>query len=182
MTFDELTGVIDPALAGLASTLAIGEEYQAPPLEVLRYHHRGVRVHWTPLLGRSQSVVALVRQPIDLAGTEAGHRALLDRVAGAASTRFPPSRALGFGSVALTTVVLTPEPITLDDEKRLATCLRASLRSRVVPLALVRINLGQEALAFHLNNGPGGLFPEPAALVDALSARLKRFVPTFEWD
>ena len=182
MTTDELAGLIDPVLADLGATREIGEEYRAPPLEVFAYHRRGVRLHWTPLLGRSQSVVAVARQPVDLAGTEAGHRALVARLADAASIRFPPSRALGFGPIGLSAVILTPEPITPEDEDRLAAGLRATLRSRVVPLALIRLNLGQEAMAFRLAEGPANLYREPTALADALTGRFRRFVPTFEWD
>ena len=53
-------------------------------------------------------------------------------------------------------------------------------RSRVVPLGLIRINLGQEAMAFQLAGGPDDLYPEPAALADALTARFRRYVPLFD--
>ncbi len=60
---------------------------------------------------------------------------LLDRLARAANGRFPPSWALGYGSIGLTAVVLTPEPVTLADDALIAASLQAPLRSRVVPLA-----------------------------------------------
>ena len=177
MTDDALFGLLDPILHPLGSRLEDGEEFADPPLDVLRYHARAVRLHWLPLLGRAQSVVAVVRQPVDLGGTAAGTRALVDRVGRAASTRFPPNRALGYGSIGLTTLILTPEPIQLEDDATLAAGLQTHLRSRVVPLATLRLNLGQEAMAFALAGGPADLFPEPATLADALTAKFRRFVP-----
>lgn len=182
MTHDEFQGLIDPILARFGLEGEVGEEYRKPPLEVLAYHRRAVRLHWLPLLGRAQSVVALVRQPIDLAGTGPTAKSLMDRLAGAAGTRFAPGRAHGFGPIGLTALVTTPEPITPEDEGRLGGSLVASAGSRVVPLGLIRVNLGQEAMAFHLAEGPAGLFPEPVALADALAARFRRFVPLADWD
>ncbi len=46
--------------------------------------------------------------------------------------------------------------------------------------ALVRVNLGQEAMAFQLAGSPDGLFPEPVALADALTLQFRRFVPLFD--
>ena len=177
MTDDDLFALLDPTLAPLGFRLEDGEEFATPRLDILRYHVRPVRLHWTPLLGRSQAVVAVVRQPVDLAGTEAGAKTLIDRVSRAASTRFPPGRTLGYGGIALTTLILTPEPIKIEDDATLAAGLRFSARSRVVPLALIRLNLGQEAMAFALSSGPPGLFPEPLALTDALTEKFRRFVP-----
>ena len=183
MIDDELFALLDATLFPLGFTGEVGEEFRTPALDVLRYYRRTVQLHWLPLIGRAQGVVAVVRQPVDLAGTEAGCRGLLNRVSHGANTRFPPSWGLGFGSIGLTTLVLTPEPIKLEDDTALAAALQAtSLRSRVVPLALVRLNLGQEAMSFQLATGPAGLFPEPVILADALTARFRRFVPTFEWE
>ncbi len=53
-------------------------------------------------------------------------------------------------------------------------------RTRVVPLGLIRVNLGQEAMSLALTRPPGGLFPEPEAVADALTTRLRRFVPLME--
>ena len=182
MIDDELLALVEGTLTPLGFMAEDGEDYQTPPLDVLRYYRRPVRLHWLPLLGQAQAVVAVVRQPVDIAGTEAGYRALLGRLADAANNRFPPSWGLGFGTVALSAVVLTPEPIKLEDDAILGAGLRATFRSRVVPLAMVRLNLGQEAMAFQLATGPPGLFPEPVTLVDALTTRFQRFVPAFEWD
>ncbi len=37
-------------------------------------------------------------------------------------------------------------------------------------------------MSFQLAGGPAGLFPEPVTLVDALTTKFRRFVPTIEWD
>lgn len=182
MIDDELFGILEPTLFPLGFATEDGEDHRDPPLDVLRFYRRPVRLHWTPLLGRAQGVVAVVRQPVDIAGTEAGCRTLLDRLARAVNSRFPPNWTLGFGSIGLTAVVLTPEPITIADDAPLAASLNAPLRSRVIPLAIVRLNLGQEAMSFGLAGGPDGLFPEPVALLDALTSKFRRFVPTIEWD
>jgi hypothetical protein len=136
-----------------------------------------VRLHWLPVLGRASSLVAVVFQPQDLGGSEAAQRALLDRVGRAASGRFPPLRR-GHGlSLGLTVLVVTPEPIRPEEEGILAAALARPPRGRAVPLGLFRLNLGQEAIAFALAEGPGGLFREPHALADALAERFGRFVP-----
>ncbi len=142
-------------------------------------------MHWLPLLGRSQAVVAVVRQPVDvaLAGSRADYRGLMGRLALAASSRFPPGRRLGYGSIGLTAIVLTPEPIAAGDDDQLKGALGGgSGRTRAVALGVIRLNLGQEAMAHQLAPGPDGLFPEPIALADALTARFRRFVPLIEWD
>jgi hypothetical protein len=82
--------------------------------------------------------------------------------------------------IGLTVLVLTPEPIGPDDDATLGQILGGlsarRTRTRAVPLGLLRVNLGQEALAFALVPGPAGLFAEPEALADALSLHLRRFV------
>lgn len=181
MTVDELFGLLDPVLYPVGFRVEDGEEHASPPLDVLRFYRRPVRLHWAPLIGRAQAVVVVVRQPVDLAGTEVGMQMLAERLAAATTRRFPPSWALGLGSIGLTTIVLTPEPIAPEDDDRLKAGLAASIRSRVVPLGVLRLNLGQEAMAFHLAGGPDGLFPEPIAVVDALTPEFRRFVPTFDW-
>ena len=182
MTDDDLFALLDPALAPLGSRTDDGEDFTTPPLDILRYYARPVQLHWLPLLGRARSVVAVVRQPVDTAGTAAGTRTLIDRLSRAVNGRFPPSWTLGYGGIGLTTLILTPEPIKLEDDATLAAGLQISRRSRVVPLALVRLNLGQEAMAFALAGGPADLFPEPVTIADALTAKFRRFVPAIEWD
>jgi len=182
---DQLFEVVESVLDPLGFRMEDGEEYREPALDVLRYYRRPVKLHWLPFLGRSQAVVAVVRQPVDvgLSGSKADYRALMGRLALAASGRFPPSRALGFGSIGLTAVVLTPEPIAAGDDELLKGALGGGPgRSRAVPLGVIRLNLGQEAMSHQLSGGPDGLFPEPVALADALTVRFRRFVPLIEWD
>ena len=174
--------MIDPILVALKLREEPGEEFREPPLDVLRYYRRPVRLHWLPALGRAQSVVAAVRQPIDVgvAGSPRDYRAFLTRLAMAVNGRFPPGRRLGWGSIGLTVVVLTPEPIAAEDDARLEEALKVPGRSRVVTLGLIRLNLGQDAMSFQLAGGPDDLFPEPIALADALTERFRRFVPLFD--
>ena len=182
MLEDQFLDLIGPVLKPLGHREEDGEEFREPPLDVLRYYRRPVRLHWLPLIGRAQAVVAVVRQPVDvgLTGSAKDYRAFLARLAMAANGRFPPSNALGWGSVGLTAVVLTPEPIAAEDDVLMKAALEPSTRSRVVPLGLVRVNLGQEAMSFQLSGGPDDLFPEPAAVADALTLKFRRFVPLFD--
>jgi hypothetical protein len=174
---DDLFDLIHPVLRPLGSATAEGEAFRDPPLEVLRLYHRPVRLHWLPLVGRAQSVVAVARQPADLGFSTEGSRQLLRRLAMAVNGRFPPWTGLVVG---LTAVILTPEPIRPGDDAILQTALAGMPRLRTVPLGVLRLNLGQEAMACALTRGPDGLFPEPEALADALSERLRRFVPKLE--
>ena len=66
-----------------------GEEFRMPPLDVLRYFFRPVRLSRIPLLGRGLSVVAVVRQPVDLARSVEGNTELIRRVATAVAGRYP---------------------------------------------------------------------------------------------
>lgn len=171
---DNFFDLIDPILRGLGAVRDDGEEFRDPPLDVLRYDVRPVRLHRVPFLGRALSVVATVRQPIDVSLATGGYPTLLRRLAMAVNGRYPPwSRGLAVG---LTTIVLTPEPIGPSDDAALQAALTALPRWRSVPLGLIRVNLGQEALSFALTSGPPGLFPEPTALADALTSHLRRFV------
>ena len=111
MTEVDLFDLIDPVLAALGSTHEDGEEFRDPPLDVLRYDRRPVRLHWLPVLGQALSVVAVVRQPLDVAGTAEGHRALIGRLVLAANGRFPfvPwRRGATAPALALTVIELTP--------------------------------------------------------------------------
>ena len=174
--------LIDPVVRALGASREDGEEFRAPLLDVHRYYRRPIRTSWVPLLGRGLSVVAVARQPLDVPSSEAGYRTLLGRLAMAANGRFPPSLRAGL-TLGLTAVVLTSEPITPDDESTLAKVIdgRALPRQRAVPLGLIRVSLGQEAVAFALATGPPGLFPEPVALADALTPHFRRFVPMLKW-
>ena len=182
MLEDQFFDLIDPVLSPIGLREVDGEEFREPPLDVLRYYRRAVRLHWLPVIGRAQAVVAVARQPVDvgLSGSSKDYRAFLDRLGLAVNGRFPPGRKLGFGSIGLTAVVLTPEPIAAEDDALMKAALEAPRRSRVVPLGLIRVNLGQEAMAFQLSGGSDVLFPEPAAIADALTLQFRRFVPLFD--
>ena len=185
MTEDAFFSLIDPALRESGSVPEEGEEFASPTLDVLRYYRRGVRLHWVPIVGRGLSVVAVARQPVDVGFSAGEFRRLLERLAMAVNGRFPPwgqgrhPKGLVLG---LTAVVLTPEPIGPGDEAVLGEVVngRPLPRQRAVPLGALRVNLGQEALAFALAAGPAGVFGEPAALADALTPHLRRFVPLLD--
>jgi hypothetical protein len=180
MLEDQLWELIDATLSPLGFQVEPGEEFTSPPLDVLRYYARSVRLHWFPGLGRARGVVAVARQPVDV-GSQAGDSSrFLERVTMAVNGRFAPGLASGLGPVGLTIVALTPEPIAPEDDTRLAETLKQRTRSRVIPLGILRLNLGQEAMALGLSGGPDGLFPEPIALADAFTTRFRRFVPLLE--
>jgi hypothetical protein len=192
MIEDQLFEIIDPLLKSAGAVVEAGEEYRTPPLDVLRYYWRPVRLHRVPLLGRASSVVAVVRQPVDVGFRPDVYRTFLTRLAMAVNGRFPPwtwSRRRGFAItgglvIGLTALILTPEPIGPEDDATLGQVLGgvpATLRrTRSVPLGLLRVNLGQEALAFALAPGPAGLFAEPERLADTLALHFRRFVPLME--
>ena len=96
----------------------------------------------------------------------------------AANGRFPPWHGLVIG---LTALVLTPEPIGPGDDAMLREVLGVKLgRMRVVPFGLIRVNLGQEAIALAINSSPDGLFTEPTLVADALCEQFRRYVPLVE--
>jgi hypothetical protein len=167
---------LDATLAPLGCRSEDGEEFREPLIDILRYDYRPVRLHWLPWLGKAWSVVAVTRQPIDV-GLKDGYPGLIERIARAANSRFAPGRAGRWGTIGLTCIVLTPEPITADDDTILQAALAKAPRlGRVVPLGVLRLNLGQEAMAMALTTAPSGLFPEPVALADMLTTKFRRFV------
>ena len=175
MTEERLIELVDPVLRGLGSQGREGEEFRHPPLDVVRYYNRSVKLSFLPLLGRSQSVVALIRQPVDIDGTTTGYERLLRRTGMAVNGRFPPWMGLAIG---LTVIFMTPEPIQPADDAMLQKVLEIKLRRmRVVPFGLLRINLGQEAIALAIKSSPDELFPEPLRLADVLTEHFRRFVP-----
>jgi hypothetical protein len=182
MIEDDFFAIVDPVLRSSGSIAEEGEEYREPPLDVLRYYRRPVRLHWVPLVGRALSVVAVARQPFDIALTTTDYRRFLTRLAMAANGRFPPWGVRGPRGlvIGLTAVVLTPEPIGPGDDAVLGTVLGGLGRTRAVPFGVIRVNLGQEAVSFALASSPDALFPEPVLLADALTERLRRFVPLLE--
>jgi hypothetical protein len=178
MLEDRLIELIEPVLREIGSVLEPGEEFRQPPLEVLRYYRRKVRMSRVPILGRALGVVMVVRQPVDVDGSRVGYQRLLARLAMAANGRFPPWRGLVIG---LTAIVLTPEPIGPGDDAMLRQVLDMKLRRmRVVPFGLIRINLGQEAIALAINSSPDELFPEPGRLADVLCEHFRRYVPLID--
>jgi hypothetical protein len=177
MIEDQLLALLDETLRPLGAVPSEGESYLQPSLSVLRYYARDVRLGRLPIVGWGQSVVAVVRQPVDVAFSTAGPRTLLERAATVVHDRYPPwPRGRGL-SIGLTTLVLTPEPIAPGDEERLRASLSLPARFRAVPLGLLRLNLGQEAMASALAAGPAGLFQEPVVLAEMLATRLRRYVP-----
>jgi hypothetical protein len=177
MLEDDLLDCLDGVIRPLGGLPDAGEVFRDPPLDIVRYYVRGVRLHWLPLVGRGQSAVAVVRQPADLAFTREDCRRFHDRVIRAANGRFPPWGRRGGLALGLSVIAITPEPVRPEDEALLTQVLASPPRGRAVPLGLFRLNLGQEALAFALAEGPGGLFPEPQAIADALCERFRRFLP-----
>jgi hypothetical protein len=178
MTEDQLIDLVGPLLVESGSVVDVGEEFRQPPLDVLRYYRRGLRLGRVPFFGQAQSIVTIARQPVDIDGSRAGYERLIVRLAMAANGRFPPWRGPAIG---LTAVVLTPEPIAPADDQMLREVLSTKLRRmRVVPFGCFRVNLGQEAMAMAIGAGPDGLFTEPARLADVLCDRFRRFVPLLE--
>ncbi len=178
MTEDRLFDLISTLLRSEEATPEVGEEFREPPLDVLRYYRRRVRWNGIPILGHALSIVAVVRQPRDIELRDDDYTRFLTRLAMAASARFPPWKGLAIG---LTSLIITPEPIGPSDDAVLGRALDVSLRRyRVVPCGLIRVNLGQEAMAFALKASPDQLFPEPGRLADALSEHLRQFVPLIE--
>jgi hypothetical protein len=77
--------------------------------------------------------------------------------------------------------VLTPEPIGPGDDAMLREVLAVKLsRMRVVPFGLMRVNLGQEAIALAINSSPDGLFTESALVADTLCEKFRRYVPMID--
>jgi hypothetical protein len=178
MIEDQLIELIEPLLQQAGSRFQGSEEFQQPPLEVLRYYQRPVRISRLPILGQAQSVVLVARQPVDIDGRQLAYERLLTRLAMATNGRFPPWKGLTIG---LNAIVLTPEPIATADDAMLRAVLGIKLRRmRAVPLGLYRINLGQEALAMAMHTDPSGAFTEGGLLADFLCERFRRFVPMIE--
>ncbi len=176
----DLFDLIDPVLEGLGAKPEDGEDYRDPPLDVLRYYRRPVRLGLIPIIGQATSVVAVIRQPIDIGFSASSYQKLLGRLAGAVNRRFPPW-PIGRGiSIGLVAVVLTPEPIRPDDEAILKTSFVGLARHRAIPLGVIRLNLGQEAMAAALTNSPDDLFPDAEQIALKLAERLRRFLPLWE--
>ena len=173
--------LIAKAVEPLGCVEEAGEEFRDPPLEILVYHSRPVRLHWLPWFGRASSVVVVAREPRELTIDVKGFSDWIRRVSAAANARFAPWRS--GPTVGLTIVSIARAPIVPGEDELLAQALAKKVpKSRVVPLGLLRVELEREALSFSLVRGPAGLFPEPDTLADALNARLKRFVSNIDLD
>jgi hypothetical protein len=178
MIEDEFIELIDPVLIAAGSAWDVGEEFREPPLDVLRYYRRAARLGRLPFLARAQSVVSVVRQPVDVDGSREGLERVMTRAAMAANTRFPPWKGLILG---LTIVLLTPEPIGAGDDAVLSEVLAMRLRRmRVVPFGILKINLAQEAMAMAIGSSPEGAFTEAVRLADVFCERFRRYVPLLE--
>ncbi|WP_235905166.1 hypothetical protein [Tautonia marina] len=126
-------------------------------------------------------MVAIIHQPKDVTASAASHRELILRVSRAVHGRYPPWPSGGPGFViGLTTVIITTDLISPEDEQFLALALPSQARSRIVPMGLFRVNLEQEAFAFAIGPSPQDLFPEAITLADGLSSVLGRFLPPLE--
>ncbi len=106
-----------------------------------------------------------------------GYRALLARVARAASSRFSPLQGL---SIGLSTIILTDDPIAPDDDRDLQSALEHLPKFRSVLLGAFRVNLDQQALSLALVRGPDGLFSEPEVLAETLTPQFRRYVPLIQ--
>jgi hypothetical protein len=178
MIEDQLIELIEPLLEQAGSRFQGGEEFRQPPLDVLRYYQRRVRMSGFPILGHAQSIVLVARQPVDIDGSRPAYERLLTRLAMAVNGRFPPWKGLTIG---LNAMILTPEPIAPGDDELLREVLGINLRRmRAVPLGLYRINLGQEAMALAMHTDPSGAFTEGGLLAELLCERFRRFVPLIE--
>lgn len=154
-----------------------GEEFHQPPLDLLALGVKRIRLSRVPLFGRGLAVVAICRHPQDLRSDSTGLKQWADRLAQAVNGRFPPWKIRRPGAILLIAVQLTPEPITAADEDRLKTVLGHWTRTRVIPAALVRINLGQMAFSSILADGLTQSLPEIGSLVDTWASQFQRFVP-----
>lgn len=177
MTIEELLDLTEESLKSLKVRAEEGEVYRSPDLAVLLYLVRRVKLSRVPLLGRALSVVAVVKQPPDVGSGAEGYRALLARVARAAGSRFPPLQ--GF-SIGLSTIILTDDAITTEDDRDLQAALEHLPRFRSVLMGAFRVNLEQQALSLAIMRGPDGLFSEPETLAEALTPHFRRYVPLME--
>jgi hypothetical protein len=154
-----------------------GEEFRDPPLDVLAYGVKAIRLSYVPVFGRGLAVVAMSRHPIDLKSDTAGLKLWIERLAKAVNGLVPPWKSFRPGAVLLIAVQLTPEPINGSDEDQIKPVLGHWTGTRVVPAGIVRINLGQNAMSSVLAEGLPRDLPEIGQLVDQWSSHFQRFVP-----
>jgi hypothetical protein len=184
MQLDELADLITTTLKPLGFGLEDGEEFRAPPLDLLSYWQRGVRLSRVPIVGKAKAVVALAHQPADLGRSNPLADGWLKRVIAASHARYPPWPSGEGLTLGLTTIFLTRDTLTPDDETSLDHTLtqHRPRSSRVVPLAIFLINLEQGAIAQSFGVAMPDVFPEPVALAEVLSTKLGRFMPSLPHD
>lgn len=154
-----------------------GEEFSQPPLEVLAFGVKPIRLSRLPLFGRGYAVVALTRHPIDLKSDEIGLKSWVERLSKAINGRILPWKTWRPGAVLMIAVQLTPEPIKGEEEERFKKVLGHWTGTRVVPAGIVRVNLGQMAMSSLMADGLTRDLPELAKLIDTWSNQFQRFVP-----
>lgn len=154
-----------------------GEEFQEPSLDILAYGAKPIRLSRVPLFGRGMAVIAVSRHPQDLKSDVAGLKTWSERLAKAVNGQFPPWKSGRPGAILLIAVQLSPEPMRGEDEERFKPVLGHWTGTRVVPAGIVRINLGQGAMASILAEGLPRDLPEVGQLVDSWSNQFQRFVP-----
>lgn len=154
-----------------------GESYAEPQLEVLGYASKPVRLSRLPIFGRGLAVVAVTRHPADLMSDATGLRVWVERLGRAINGLHPPWKSRRPGAVLLTAVQITPEPIRAEDEDRYKAALGHWTGTRVVPAGIVRINLGQRAMASLLAEGLPRDMPELGELIDQWAGDFRRYVP-----
>jgi hypothetical protein len=154
-----------------------GETFSQPPLEVLTYAAKPIRLSRLPLFGRGLAVLAVTRHPVDLKSDTQGLKSWAQRLAKAVNGQYPPWKKLRPGAVLLIAVQLTPEPIRGEDEEKYKPVLGLWTGTRVVPAGILRINLGQQAMASVLAEGLPRDLPEVGNLVDNWGMKFSRFLP-----
>ena len=154
-----------------------GETFSQPPLDVLAYAAKPIRLSRLPLFGRGLAVVAITRHPVDLMSDTVGLKIWVQRLAKAVNGQYPPWKKLRPGAILLIAVQLTPEPIRGEDEDKFKPVLGFWTGSRVVPAGVSRMNLGQGAMASVLAEGLPRDLPEVGQLIDSWGLEFSRFVP-----
>ncbi len=177
MDHDDLNELIQTTLAPIGFHAEEGEEFRTPRLDIHRYWHRPIRLSRLPIVGSGRAVVALVGEPAD-APLSGAIEPLLDRLAAAAHSRFPPWPQGSGLSLGLTAIVLAKQPIHHEAEAALDRALSTLRpgRSRVVYLGVIVLNLDQGSMAQSFAVAVPDIFPEPRALAERLAPSFGRFL------
>ena len=146
---------------------------------MLRYYRRTCcDCSRIPFFGQAQSVVLVARQPVDIEGNPSGLRTLADP---AGHGRQRPLSSLAGAGHRPDRAGPDPRADRAGDDAMLREVLGIKLRRmRVVPFGLIRINLGQEAMALAHQASPGRPLHRARPLADALCERFRRFVPLID--